>query len=210
MNKIKNACLGLMAAAALFTAVPACEAASIDVPENVFQWVQSTARQNYYFNKEQMCYAVKPNGEIDIGTLIVPTLRTFDDVQKQDVIDKRRWKMLPMAGFDDLVGKAEYLRIDIARQTVTTVEQDYLDSTWSPLEQNMTAQETELSKLPEKSWDRSFYRAILDYAAKHADEIAAHTKGTLKPADKKKLEEQKKAAAKELLAQLKREQQTKK
>ena len=49
-----------------------------------------------------------------------------------------------------------------------------------------------------------------DYAAKHADEIAAHTKGTLKPADKKKLEEQKKAAAKELLAQLKREQQTKK
>ena len=118
--------------------------------------------------------------------------------------------MLPMAGFDDLVGEAEYLRFDIARQTVTTVEQDYLDSTWSPLEQNMTAQETELSKLPEKSWDRSFYRAILDYAAKHADEIAAHTKGTLKPADKKKLEEQKKAAAKELLAQLKREQQTKK
>ena len=75
MNKIKNACLGLMAAAALFTAVPACEAASIEVPENIFQWVQSTARQNYYFNKEQMCYAVKPNGEIDLGTLIVPTLR---------------------------------------------------------------------------------------------------------------------------------------
>ena len=92
MNKFKNTCLGLMAAAAFFTAVPACEAASIDVPENVFQWVQSTARQNYYFNKEQMCYAVNPNGEIDIGTLIVPTLRTFDDVQKQDVIDKRRWK----------------------------------------------------------------------------------------------------------------------
>ena len=40
-----------------------------------------------------MCYAVKPNGEIDLGTLIVPTLRTFDDVQKQDVVDKRRWKI---------------------------------------------------------------------------------------------------------------------
>ncbi len=104
MNKFKNTCLGLMAAAAFFTAVPACEAASIDVPENVFQWVQSTARQNYYFNKEQMCYAVNPNGEIDIGTLIVPTLRTFDDVQKQDVIDKRRWKMLSVKGYDDLVG----------------------------------------------------------------------------------------------------------
>ena len=43
MNKFKNTCLGLMAAAAFFTAVPACEAASIDVPENVFQWVQSTS-----------------------------------------------------------------------------------------------------------------------------------------------------------------------
>ena len=32
MNKFKNTCLGLMAAAAFFTAVPACEEASIDVP----------------------------------------------------------------------------------------------------------------------------------------------------------------------------------
>lgn len=126
MNKIKNACLGLMAAAALFTAVPACEAASIEVPENIFQWVQSTARQNYYFNKEQMCYAVKPNGEIDLGTLIVPTLRTFDDVQKQDVVDKRRWNMQSVKGYDDLVGSAEYLAIDLrtaqsrSRSTMTS------------------------------------------------------------------------------------------
>lgn len=125
MNKIKNACLGLMAAAALFTAVPACEAASIEVPENIFQWVQSTARQNYYFNKEQMCYAVKPNGEIDLGTLIVPTLRTFDDVQKQDVVDKRRWNMQSVKGYDDLV-LAEYLAIDLriarsrSRSTMTS------------------------------------------------------------------------------------------
>lgn len=198
----------LMALCTLST-VPAM-AAPPKVQETIFQWVQSSSRANYYFNKQQICYAVDDKGMIDMNTLIVPTLKTYDDVQIQDTIDKRRWKMLPMAGFDDLVGEAEYLRFDIARQTVTTVEQDYLDSTWSPLEQNMTAQETELAKLPEKSWDRSFYRAILDYAAKHADEIAAHTKGTLKPADKKKLEEQKKAAAKELLAQLKREQQTKK
>ena len=129
MNKIKNACLGLMAAAALFTAVPACEAASIEVPENIFQWVQSTARQNYYFNKEQMCYAVKPNGEIDLGTLIVPTLRTFDDVQKQDVVDKRRWNMQSVKGYDDLVGSAEYLAIDLRNRTVKVTQHDDLDST---------------------------------------------------------------------------------
>lgn len=129
MNKIKNACLGLMAAAALFTAAPACEAASIDVPENIFQWVQSTARQNYYFNKEQMCYAVKPNGEIDLGTLIVPTLRTFDDVQKQDVVDKRRWNMQSVKGYDDLVGSAEYLAIDLRNRTVKVTQHDDLDST---------------------------------------------------------------------------------
>ena len=167
MNKIKNACLGLMAAAALFTAVPACEAASIEVPENIFQWVQSTARQNYYFNKEQMCYAVKPNGEIDLGTLIVPTLRTFDDVQKQDVVDKRRWNMQSVKGYDDL------------------------DSTWSTLGTYGEEPDFDLKKSSGKDVESKFYNAILQYAAKHQDELIARTKGKLSAADAKILKTKK-------------------
>lgn len=191
MNKIKNACLGLMAAAALFTAVPACEAASIEVPENIFQWVQSTARQNYYFNKEQMCYAVKPNGEIDLGTLIVPTLRTFDDVQKQDVVDKRRWNMQSVKGYDDLVGSAEYLAIDLRNRTVKVTQHDDLDSTWSTLGTYGEELDFDLKKSSGKDVESKFYNAILQYAAKHQDELIARTKGKLSAADAKILKTKK-------------------
>lgn len=191
MNKFKNTCLGLMAAAAFFTAVPACEAAGIDVPENVFQWVQSTARQNYYFNKEQMCYAVKPNGEIDIGTLIVPTLRTFDDVQKQDVIDKRRWKMLSVKGYDDLVGCADYLAIDLRDRTMKVTKHDDLDSTWSALDSTVDAATIDMKKLSGKDVDSKFCNAVLQYAAKHQDELIARTKGKLSAADAKILKTKK-------------------
>lgn len=191
MNKIKNACLGLMAAAALFTAAPACEAASIDVPENIFQWVQSTARQNYYFNKEQMCYAVKPNGEIDLGTLIVPTLRTFDDVQKQDVVDKRRWNMQSVKGYDDLVGSAEYLAIDLRNRTVKVTQHDDLDSTWSTLGTYGEESDFDLKKSSGKDVESKFYNAILQYAAKHQDELIARTKGKLSAADAKILKTKK-------------------
>lgn len=191
MNKIKNACLGLMAAAALFTAVPACEAASIEVPENIFQWVQSTARQNYYFNKEQMCYAVKPNGEIDLGTLIVPTLRTFDDVQKQDVVDKRRWNMQSVKGYDDLVGSAEYLAIDLRNRTVKVTQHDDLDSTWSTLGTYGEESDFDLKKSSGKDVESKFYNAILQYAAKHQDELIARTKGKLSAADAKILKTKK-------------------
>lgn len=191
MNKFKNTCLGLMAAAAFFAVVPACEAASIDVPENVFQWVQSTARQNYYFNKEQMCYAVKPNGEIDLGTLIVPTLRTFDDVQKQDVIDKRRWNMLSVKGYDDLVGSAEYLAIDLRNRTVKVTQHDDLDSTWSTLGTYGEEPDFDLKKASGKDVESKFYNAILQYAAKHQDELIARTKGKLSASDAKILKTKK-------------------
>ena len=74
-----------------------------DVPKNIYQWVQSTARQNYYFNRQQMCYAIK-NGKIDRNVLIVPTLRTYNDIQIEDVVAKRRWNMEPLDGYDRLAG----------------------------------------------------------------------------------------------------------
>ncbi|MFV0636899.1 hypothetical protein [Mitsuokella sp. WILCCON 0060] len=192
MRIIKNACFGVMTAAVLFSAVPVCQAsARIEVPETVFQWVQSTSRQNYYFNKEQMCYGVKPNGDIDIGTLIVPTLRTFDDVQKQDVIDKRRWKMESVKGYDDLVGSADYLAIDLRSRTVKVTKHDDLDSTWSALSSNTDGPTIDMNKMSGKDVESKFCNAILQYAAKHQDELLARTKGKLSAADAKILKTKK-------------------
>ena len=132
-----------------------------------------------------MCYAVNPNGEIDIGTLIVPTLRTFDDVQKQDVIDKRRWKMLSVKGYDDLVGCADYLAIDLRDRTIKVTKHDDLDSTWSALDSTVDAATIDMKKLSGKDVDSKFCNAVLQYAAKHQDELIARTKGKLSAADAK-------------------------
>ena len=48
MNKRWGA--GILAAAMIFMATPQADATEV-ISEDVYQWVQSTARQNYYFNK---------------------------------------------------------------------------------------------------------------------------------------------------------------
>ena len=185
---------GAMLAAFCLTA-PIADAAA-RVPENVYEWVQSSARADYYFNKQQMCFAVTEMGYIDLNTLIVPTVKMYDDVLIQDVQDKRRWKMLPLDGYDGLIGAADYLRIDLAKNAVTVTESDYLDSTWSTLDASYPNQPVDINSLPEKSLDKSFYQGILKYVQLHRDEIIQQTHGELSPLDKKKLADEKKAAEK--------------
>ena len=106
MSQWKGKLAGLVAAGLLavlpLSAVPAF-AEPPAVPEDIYQWVQSTARQNYYFNKQQMCYEIRADGTVDEHVLIVPTLRTYDDVQLQDVISKRRWKLEDLTGYDIVI-----------------------------------------------------------------------------------------------------------
>ena len=72
----------LMAAAMLFVAAPQVDAEEA-IPEDIYQWVQSTSRQNYYFNKQQIYFAVDAQGNMNVDVLLVPTLKTYDQVQKQ-------------------------------------------------------------------------------------------------------------------------------
>jgi len=157
----------------LFLTAPAAADAP-NVPENIYFWVQSTARQDYYFNKRQMCYDIV-DGKADPNVLIVPTLRVYDDVQIEDVVAKRRWKMEDMDGYDRLVGAAEYLRIDRAAGTVTIVEHDDLDDTWGTIREETEPTTIKLADLSEKDVEGCFYRAILQYADKHADKLLART-----------------------------------
>ena len=60
----------------------------------------------------------------------------------------------------------------------------------------MTPQETDLAKLPAKSWERSFLQAVIDYAAKHQEELIGRTQGKLKAEDQKQLQLRQKAAGK--------------
>ncbi|MCI6159097.1 MAG: hypothetical protein SOV43_07600 [Selenomonadaceae bacterium] len=189
--------VSILAAALLFVQAPAmpAEAADVQVPEDIFQWVQSTARQNYYFNKQQIKYAVDADGYIDLHTLIVPTLCTYDDVQVQDVVAKRRWKKLSMKGYDRLIGEANYLKFNLKAHTVQILEHDDLDNTFSTITKDTDYQPVQYDVLSEKDVDGKFYRAIERYANTHRDEILANTMTTgakLRPADQKALAKAKK------------------
>ncbi len=151
------------------------------VPEDIYEWVQSSSRANYFFNKQQICYGTDAEGYIDQNVLIVPTLKTYDDVQIQDVVDKRRWKMLSMDGYDRLAGETEYLRINVAKRTVQIDESDDVDDTWSVLSSEHPADVTEIDKLAERNVDRTFYEGILNYAKKHQEAILAQSKGKIRP-----------------------------
>jgi len=194
---------GILAAAMLFMAQPEAQADEVISPE-IYQWVQSTSRQNYFFNKQHMYFGQDAKGVLDANIMLVPVLKTYDTVQIQDVQAKRRWKMLPMEGYEDLVGTAEYLRFDLAKGTVTVIKHEDLDADWGVLSTTTSDKAIKIADLSEKDVDGIFYRAILKYAHSHIDEMVERTEkakhAKLNEDVKKKIAELKKPADKKAAA----------
>ena len=163
-------------------------AAAEEIPKHIYEWVQSTARQGYYFNKEQIQYAVDAHGYIDLTKIVVPTLRIYDDIQIQDVVSKRRWRMLPLDGYSDLSGAAEYLMIDLSAGVVHITVHEDLDSAWGTLSREENAKEIKLSALSDKDVEKKFFDAIIHYAAANQDALIHRSRGILSDADRRALE----------------------
>ncbi|EJP31580.1 hypothetical protein HMPREF1147_2026 [Selenomonas sp. FOBRC9] len=159
-------------------------AAAEEIPKNIYQWVQSTARQGYYFNKEQIQYAADAHGYIDLTKLVVPTLRIYDNIQIQDVVSKRRWRMLPLSGYGDLTGAAEYLLIDLRAGVVHVTAHEDLDSNWGTLSREENTKEFKLSSLSDKDVEKKFFDAIIAYAAEHQEELIHRSRGILSDVDR--------------------------
>ncbi len=166
------------------------------VPEDIYEHVQSTARADYYFNRKAMEYRVDSRGIIDLNQIYVPALRIYDNVQIEDVIAKRRWKMLSLKGYDTLCGAADYLLFDLKAQTVKLERRDYLDGGWGVLDTEKGGDPKALQDFSEKDVDGVFYRAILKYVTEHRFELIDQTEGTLSEQDAKMIEKEKKAAEK--------------
>ena len=112
----------------LGTSDMAAAPAQPEIPETIYQWVQSSERMNYFFNKEEMHYAKDETGEVDTDTLLVPVIKTYDDIQIEDIRMKRRWRMEGNDELPDLAGEANYLTIDLARGVVVVNAVDLLDT----------------------------------------------------------------------------------
>ncbi len=172
MNKRWGA--GILAAAMIFMAAPQTEATEV-VSEDVYQWVQSTARQNYYFNKQQFYFAQDDAGYMTPDIILVPVLKTYDQIQIRDVVSKRRWKGLSTSGYEDLTGCAEFLKFNLKDQTVQVTKHDDLDSDWGVISTTTSDRVVKITELSDKDVDAKFYRAILKFAADHYQEIYDRT-----------------------------------
>lgn len=157
---------------------------SLPLPPHIFEWVQSSARAGYWFNKTEIYYGIT-NGIIDTNRLTVPIMKVYDDVQINEVITKRRWHDQSLAGYEILAGAAEYLEFNLSEKSVTIKRHEELDNTWTVLSSEMPNKKIYLEKMSDKNVDKNFYMAILDFAKKHDEEIMKRslTKGKL-PAQK--------------------------
>lgn len=180
---------GLFSAAIIFSATPTAAQWEDDgeiikeVPTSIYTWVQSTARGNYWFNHQQMGYLVREDGTLDLNKLRAPTICIYDNVQIQDVIQKRRWRKLSTKGYERLAGRADYLEFDLLKGTVQVISRVDLDDTWAELDKDTSGEPLELKNLPSKDLRYKFYRTILVWARDHNEEIIRRSKGTLSPTD---------------------------
>lgn len=154
-----------------------------EVPTDIYTWVQSTPRGNYWFNHKHMGYRVREDGTLDLNTLMVPTVCMYDNIQVEDVIQKRRWRKLSLSGYDRLAGRADYLKFDLANGTVQVVERVDLDDTWAPLDKDISGEPVELKAIPVKDLRYNFYRTILEWARKNNELIIGRSRGHLSDED---------------------------
>ena len=187
--KLKNFFAGITAAAMIFSTAPTSaenwEEGEVvkEVPTEIYMWVQSTARANYWFNHQAAGYRIKEDGTLDLNILMVPAVYLYDNVQIEDVIQKRRWRNLSTSGYNKLVGRSELLKFDLKNMTVQVVEKTDLDDTWGELDKDTSGEPVELKSFSSKDVMFKFYRTILNWARTHNELIIGRSKGVLSKAD---------------------------
>ena len=155
------------------------------LPENEFQWVQATARSSYYFNKQAMTYEIGADGYVDTNILLVPTVKLYDNMQVDDIIMKRQWRNLSTYRFNELVGAAEYLRIDLQKKTVEYTDCIYLDQGYNSLYAEYERPTQDMTTMSPRNVDYKFYQAILEYEQQHRKELLEKIADQVKPEDLK-------------------------
>ena len=91
-----------------------------------FSGYNQLLEQVIFLIKTQWLLKLDQNGFVNTDILLVPTVKTFDNMQIQDVIMKRQWRNLSTYRFNELVGVAEYLRINLKEHTVEFTNSTYI------------------------------------------------------------------------------------
>ena len=175
----------LMAAAIFFQSAVTFAAPEVEIPEEIYKWVQSTPRGNYWFNYQIMGYKIRSDDTLDLNILEVPALVTYDNIQIDDVVQKRRWRGKSTRGYNDLIGRADYLEFNFRDETVQIVRRSDLDHSFTELDSEAVSEPIKLSELSDQDISCRFYRAILKWARENNDWIIRRSRGNLSRADSK-------------------------
>ena len=183
---MKKIFIGILTAAAIFFQTNITFATpTVEIPEEVYKWVQSTPRGNYWFNYQIMGYKIRSDDTLDLNILEVPVLVTYDNIQIEDVIQKRRWRGQPTRGYNNLIGRADYLEFNFADETVTITRRADLDHTFTELDSENGGEPVKLAELSDQDISCKMYRAILKWAREQNDWIIRRSRGKLSRYDLK-------------------------
>ena len=183
---MKKFFIGMMAAAAIFfQANVAFATPTVEIPEEVYKWIQSTPRGNYWFNYQIMGYKIRSDETLDLNLLEVPVLVIYDNIQIDDVVQKRKWRGKSTRGYNNLIGRADYLEFNLRDETVKILRRADLDHTFTELDSEIFNEEIKLSELSEQDISCKTYREIFKWARDNNAWIVRRSRGKLSKQDLK-------------------------
>lgn len=154
---------------------------TMNLPKDVYVWVQSSPRMSYFFNQQWLTYALDEEKFRDLSKIEVPVIKKYDSLQATDVIEKRRWRNKSVKNFSDLAGEANYATIDLKTNKVLIWQVEWLNSKLVSLDIAHPKQILDLDKMSDKNREAIFYRAVIDYEKEHRDEMIDKVFDELRP-----------------------------
>lgn len=183
---MKKILIGILAAAIIIFQTPVIFATpNFEIKEEIYKWIQSTPRGNYYFNYQVCGYKIKDDDTLDLNILEIPTIITYDNIQIDDVTQKRRWRMQSTRGYNNLIGRADYLEFNFAEGTVQIVRRADLDHTFTELDHEDAKEPIKLSEIAEKDVSCKFYREMLKWVQENNEWVIKRSRGKLNAKDSK-------------------------
>lgn len=177
---------------ALLVMIPAALAQEQSSGIKGYQWAFSSDQTNYYFGSDNMSYAIDKHGKIDRSRLLFSSVMTYEQPKPQEIITQREARGQKLTGYENFHGIIEVREIDLDKKTVWIRNHQDIDTAFKVLNAENSDQLYDLKVLPKDQPEYIFAQQIIDYAAKHKDDLKDNTK-----AMQKELKAAQKAAAKD-------------
>ena len=141
-----------------------------------YQWAFSSDQTNYYFGSDKMSYAIDKHGKIDKSRLLFSSIMTYEQPKPQAIITQREARGQKLTGYENFHGIIEVREIDLDKKTVWIRSHQDIDTAFNVLNAENSDQLYDLKVLPKDQPEYIFAQQVIDYAAKHEDDLNHNAK----------------------------------